>query len=87
MFAEQPLTSPGSARSLLGQIFNQHAFNYKIIHVQYKGEIPDIFKDEIEAVVEGNLVNKTFIANKLFAKCPTKYEDEPISNNKVSLAK
>ena len=74
-------------KNLDGSIdFNITDFN-KIIHVQYKGEIPDIFKDEIEAVVEGNLVNKTFIANKLFAKCPTKYEDEPISNNKVSLAK
>ncbi|NSW88839.1 cytochrome c maturation protein CcmE [bacterium] len=59
----------------------------KIIHVRYKGEIPDIFKDEIEAVVEGELVDKTFIANKLFAKCPTKYEDEPVLNDKVSFAK
>ena len=74
-------------KNLDGSIaFNITDFN-KTIHVEYKGEIPDIFKDEIEAVVEGKLVNKTFFANKLFAKCPTKYEDEPVLNNKVSLAK
>ena len=44
-------------------------------------------KDEIEAVVEGELINTTFIANKLFAKCPTKYEDEAYEENKVSFVK
>ena len=28
----------------------------KTINVQYKGEVPDIFTDEIEAVVEGELI-------------------------------
>jgi cytochrome c-type biogenesis protein CcmE len=74
-------------KNLDGSIaFNITDFN-KTIHVEYKGEIPDIFKDEIEAVVEGKLVNKTFFANKLFAKCPTKYEDESLSSNKVNLVK
>ena len=59
----------------------------KSIQVEYKGEIPDIFKDEIEAVVEGELVDKTFFANKLFAKCPTKYEEDLAFDKKVSLAK
>ena len=59
----------------------------KTINVQYKGEVPDIFTDEIEAVVEGELINTTFIANKLFAKCPTKYEDEAYEENKVSFVK
>lgn len=59
----------------------------KNIQVKYKGEIPDIFKDEIEAVVEGELINTTFIANKLFAKCPTKYEDDPEYDSKVSFVK
>ena len=36
----------------------------RTINVQYKGEVPDIFTDEIEAVVEGELINTTFIANK-----------------------
>ena len=59
----------------------------RTINVQYKGEVPDIFTDEIEAVVEGELINTTFIANKLFAKCPTKYEDEAYEENKVSFVK
>jgi len=59
----------------------------KKINVKYKGEVPDIFADEVEAVVEGELINATFIAEKLFAKCPTKYEDEPETYNKVSFVK
>ena len=47
----------------------------------------DIFTDEIEAVVEGELIDTTFIANKLFAKCPTKYEDEAYEESKVSFVK
>ncbi|MBT3445216.1 cytochrome c maturation protein CcmE [bacterium] len=58
-----------------------------MISVEYKGEVPDIFTDEIEAVVEGVLIEKTFFATKLFAKCPTKYEDEIPENNKVSFDK
>ena len=50
-------------------------------------EQTDIFTDEIEAVVEGELINTTFIANKLFAKCPTKYEDEAYEESKVSFVK
>ena len=48
----------------------------KEIFVQYKGIIPDIFKDGVEAVVEGDFDGSIFTAKKLFAKCPTKYEDE-----------
>ena len=48
----------------------------KEIFVQYKGIIPDIFKDGVEAVVEGDFDGSVFTAKKLFAKCPTKYEDE-----------
>jgi cytochrome c-type biogenesis protein CcmE len=43
--------------------------------VQYKGIIPDIFKDGVEAVVEGLYTpENVFNANVLLAKCPTKYE-------------
>ena len=56
------------------------------IYVQYKGVIPDIFTDEIEAVVEGTIRNDIFVANKLFAKCPTKYEDEALEDSRASLA-
>ena len=48
----------------------------KTIKVKYKGIIPDIFADGVEAVVEGDFKGPVFRADKLFAKCPTKYEDE-----------
>ena len=45
------------------------------IDVQYAGIIPDIFADDVEAVVEGVYAkNDVFEADTLLAKCPTKYE-------------
>jgi len=45
------------------------------IAVAYSGIVPDIFKDNVEAVVEGNYTDRNvFMANVLLAKCPTKYE-------------
>jgi len=45
------------------------------IDVQYEGIIPDIFADDVEAVVEGEYTkNDVFEADTLLAKCPTKYE-------------
>jgi len=47
----------------------------RTLDVHYKGIIPDIFKDEVEAVVEGVYTpENVFQANVLLAKCPTKYE-------------
>lgn len=56
-----------------------------MIYVEYKGVIPDIFKDNIEAVVEGSMDKDTFFANKLFAKCPTKYEEEKLVDNRSTI--
>ena len=48
-----------------------------IIKVAYKGIVPDIFKDDVEAVVEGKYSeSKEFKADVLLAKCPTKYESD-----------
>lgn len=45
------------------------------IDVFYEGIIPDIFADDVEAVVEGVYAkNDVFQADTLLAKCPTKYE-------------
>ncbi|MFQ5788530.1 MAG: cytochrome c maturation protein CcmE, partial [Thermodesulfobacteriota bacterium] len=45
------------------------------IDVRYKGVIPDIFNDGVQAVVEGQYTPENiFRANVLLAKCPTKYE-------------
>ncbi len=46
------------------------------IDVAYSGIVPDIFKDDVEAVVEGEYGrDNVFAADVLLAKCPTKYED------------
>jgi cytochrome c-type biogenesis protein CcmE len=43
--------------------------------VAYHGVIPDTFVDEAAVVVEGRLQDDgTFVAHKLLAKCPSKYE-------------
>lgn len=45
------------------------------IDVAYSGVVPDIFKDDVEAVVEGEYTaDNVFVADVLLAKCPTKYE-------------
>lgn len=47
------------------------------IDVKYSGIIPDIFADDVEAVVEGNYSQQNvFNADVLLAKCPTKYESD-----------
>jgi cytochrome c-type biogenesis protein CcmE len=50
------------------------------VPVRYHGIVPDTFVDQAAVVVEGRLVEDgTFVAHKLLAKCPSKYEaaDEP----------
>lgn len=44
------------------------------IPVQYRGVVPDAFKDGAEVVVEGRFDGQTFTAARLFAKCPSKFE-------------
>jgi len=47
------------------------------IDINYSGIIPDIFADEVEAVVEGSYTkDEVFNADVLLAKCPTKYESD-----------
>ena len=60
---------------------NDGALEFKItdgsrtIDVAYEGIVPDIFADDVEAVVEGVYAkNDVFEADTLLAKCPTKYE-------------
>lgn len=42
--------------------------------VQYRGVVPDAFKEGAEVVVEGRFDGATFTAARLFAKCPSKFE-------------
>lgn len=48
------------------------------VPVVYKGiDIPDTLKDGAEVVVEGKLeADGIFLASKILAKCPSKYEAE-----------
>ena len=48
--------------------------------VRYEGiDVPDLFKDGAEVVVEGRLAQGVFVAERVMAKCPSKYEarEEP----------
>lgn len=43
--------------------------------VRYLGiDVPDMFKDGAEVVVEGHFESGTFLAERVMAKCPSKYE-------------
>ncbi|WP_031483721.1 cytochrome c maturation protein CcmE [Maridesulfovibrio frigidus] len=48
------------------------------IRVSYRGAVPDTFKADVEVILEGVFVdgNKSFKANSLITKCPSKYEKE-----------
>ena len=48
--------------------------------VRYQGiDVPDLFKEGAEVVVEGRLARGVFVAERVMAKCPSKYEarEEP----------
>jgi cytochrome c-type biogenesis protein CcmE len=47
------------------------------VTVQYRGAAPDTLKDRAEAVAEGELASDgVFRADKLFAKCPSKFQSK-----------
>ncbi len=46
------------------------------VDVEYTGDVPGTFKPGVGITVIGNLVEpKKVVANKLLAKCPSKYEE------------
>jgi len=46
--------------------------------VLYEGiDVPDLFADGAEVVVEGRLGPDNFTATRIMAKCPSKYENAP----------
>lgn len=48
------------------------------LRVRYLGiDVPDLFDDGAEVVVEGRLEDGLFLADRLLAKCPSRYEVEP----------
>ena len=43
--------------------------------VRYQGiDVPDLFADGAEVVVEGRFAGGRFLADRVMAKCPSKYE-------------
>lgn len=46
------------------------------IKVEYHGVMPDLLRNEAQAIMTGRLNDKgVFVAQELLLKCPTKYED------------
>ncbi|MCE2392318.1 MAG: cytochrome c maturation protein CcmE [Proteobacteria bacterium] len=46
--------------------------------VRYLGiDVPDLFREGAEVVVEGRTAGETFLARRVMAKCPSKYEVAP----------
>jgi cytochrome c-type biogenesis protein CcmE len=49
----------------------------KEMEVRYAGTVPDTFKNRAEIVVKGTIVDGTFEARDISAKCPSKYAAKP----------
>jgi len=75
---------PGSIKkSIDGSLEFKITDGKQAIDVQYRGIVPDIFRDNVEAVVEGLYTpQNVFQANVLLAKCPTKYDPSNPSSKK-----
>ena len=58
------------------------------IKVLYKGVVPDSFMDDATVILEGKYdsENKNFIASKLMAKCPSRYEGMDIEEHNKAIA-
>ena len=64
----------GLARVLHEAIANP---NQSRLRVSYQGPMPDLLRDEAQAIMDGHLnEDNIFVADTLLLKCPTKYEDE-----------
>lgn len=44
--------------------------------IQYKGAMPDTFKDNAEVVATGKYDSSVFVANHILAKCASRYEEK-----------
>lgn len=50
----------------------------KSLRVEFKGALPDTFKEDVEVIVEGSFTpdGEVFKAKTLVTKCPSKYEEQ-----------
>ena len=54
-----------------------------VLPVSFHGPKPDQLRDGAEAVVEGKLVGDGFDAGSVLLKCPSKYEEQGVSQERV----
>lgn len=54
-----------------------------VLPVAFHGPKPDQLRDGAEAVVEGKLIGDTFEAGSVLLKCPSKYQEQGVSQEKV----
>jgi cytochrome c-type biogenesis protein CcmE len=52
--------------------------NGKQVNAIYTGVVPDTFKKDAEVVLKGTLTKDGFVANDIFAKCPSRYEADAV---------
>jgi cytochrome c-type biogenesis protein CcmE len=63
----------GLAKVLHDAVLNENTPRLDIV---YKGAMPDLLKDEAQAIMTGRLeADGIFYADELLLKCPTKYEE------------
>jgi cytochrome c-type biogenesis protein CcmE len=75
---------PGTIRKTGGQDGQTLLFRLRdrdgsvSIPVEYKGVVPDPFRDNREIIVEGEMRNGTFVAKRdsLVTKCPSKFKNK-----------
>jgi cytochrome c-type biogenesis protein CcmE len=53
--------------------------NGKVMRAFYTGIVPDTFKDDSEVVLTGQLTGDGFHATEMTAKCPSKYNEAPLT--------
>jgi cytochrome c-type biogenesis protein CcmE len=76
--------APGSIRHFPGRVDFVLVEENRKMPVSYTGKdpLPDTFKDDVQALVEGRLSpDGTFAAEQVQAKCASKYEVAPTAGN------
>ena len=68
------IEAAGGLALVLHQAVNNPDLNR--IQIQYEGVMPDLLRDEAQAIVTGKMgADGIFYAEELLLKCPTKYEE------------
>ncbi len=59
-----------------------------IMQVTYKGIVPDAFMEDASVILEGmyDMEHKNFVASKLMAKCPSRYEGMDVEEHNKAMA-